>query len=205
MMNPPPADAATTMDDSSAPPDDATTSAPDATSPGTDAANPPADASAGDSSTMSSGANLITNGDFSQGTTMWGIVSGTAGTLMASANELCVPLTGGSPQLGWPEPSGTQGPALTGEASYTLSYAVRAASANATVDVKVGHSVSPYDTDFDTANTASMTDAVTTTLKTYTHTFTVPEAGDTSAGLAFTINSATNQNVCFQAVSLVAN
>jgi hypothetical protein len=147
----------------------------------------------------SAGTNLVTNGDFSQGTTLWGIVNGSA-MIAAANNELCVTVAANmGVTLGWPENSTDPPLMLPMSASYTFSYKARASMASVTVDAKVGHSVSPYTADFETAN-----DGVTTSLQPFTHPFTAT-AGDTSTGIAFAFTSTVAQQVCFQSVSLVQN
>jgi hypothetical protein len=158
----------------------------------------------GGGDTASPSTNLITNGNFASGTAMWGTVSGSA-TLGATGGQLC--LTGITPnvQLAWPQPSGTAGPALVGGASYTFSY-MAMATVPLTIDAKVGETNSPYTADFETTTG----DAVTATLTPFTHTFTEGAAGDTSAGLAFTVPQTGSvptgeTKVCFANVSLVQN
>jgi hypothetical protein len=148
---------------------------------------------------MGGATNLITNGDFSQGMTLWNTVNGTQ-TITVTNGELCVDSPAGTVvTLAWPQNS--TGPALTlsMSASYTFSYKARATSMNVTVDAKVGHTASPYTADFETAS-----DAVTTSEQPFTHTFT-PAQDDSSTGLAFMFTSTNAQSVCFQAVSLVQN
>ena len=146
------------------------------------------------------GTNLVTDGDFSQpNSPLWAIVVGTA-PIAVSNGELCVMLPANAQvTLGWPEPAATQGPPLTAGTSYTFTYKARATQP-LIADAKVGLSMMPYTADFD-----AKTEAVTTALQTFTHTFTAPQA-DASAGIAFTfpMSGATNQ-VCFQAVGLFAN
>src|SRR5580704_8206933 len=55
--------------------------------------------------------NLITNGNFSSGTMMWGTVSGSA-TLAVTGGQLCLTSITPNVILAWPQPSGTAGPAL---------------------------------------------------------------------------------------------
>jgi hypothetical protein len=181
--------------------DDASTGSGDSsTSSGNDGSSSGQEASTSSDGTTGSGTNLITNGDFSQGTTLWGIVVGSA-PIAVNGNELCINAPMGSGvTLGWPQNSTMPPLVLTASTSYTFSYKARAASAPVTVDAKVGNSQPPnYTADFETAN-----DMVTTTLSPFTHTFTAT-TGDTSTGIAFAFTSSIAQNVCFQAVSLVQN
>lgn len=132
---------------------------------------------------------------------MWQTQNGTA-TLGGTGGQLCVMGITTNVQLTWP--AAGSGATLTGGASYTFSYSALA-TVGLTVDAKVGQTVSPYTADFESA-----TDAVPTTLQAFTHTFNEPAAGDTSAGVAFTIPQTGNvpageTQVCFENVSLVQN
>lgn len=151
-----------------------------------------------DATTPPVGTNLIVNGDFSQGTTGWGIVSGSAPIgLMGSA--LCVTAPTSQVTLAWPQSTAITPPVLSMAASYTFTYQAMASLSGLSVDAKVGHTTSPYTADFE-----ATADAVTTSEQTFTHTF-MPGQDDSSTGLAFTFTSPMAQNVCFQAVSLVPN
>jgi hypothetical protein len=151
-----------------------------------------------------SNGNLITNGDFSNGSTDWQTQDG-SGTINVSGGQLCVTGINTSVLLTWPV--GGNGAALTGGASYTFTYSAMA-TVPLTVDAKVGETNSPYTADFDTP---SGSDAVTTSFMTFTHMFTESSSGDTSAGVAFTLaQGPTNvpsgeTQVCFQNISLVQN
>jgi hypothetical protein len=163
----------------------------------------PPTSEAGGNDTGSTSTNLITNGNFSNGTTDWTLQNG-AGTAAVASGQLCVTGITSSVLLTWPT-TGVPGAALTAGASYTFSY-MAMATVPLTVDAKVGETNTPYNADFDT--TAGM-DAVTTTLTTFTHTFT-EGPGDTSAGIAFTIPQggsvpAGETMVCFANVSLAQN
>jgi hypothetical protein len=165
-----------------------------------------------DSTASSSGAgetslgpgNLVTNGDFSQGTNLWGIVSG-AGTPTATGGSLCVTVSAsGLAILGWPEPQGTPGPPLVPGATYMFTYMAQATPPIA-IDAKVGHSMSPYTADFETPTGG---DPVTTGYTTFTHMFNAPTSpAETSAGIAFQIPSSGSttgaEQVCFKNVNLV--
>jgi hypothetical protein len=150
--------------------------------------------------------NLITNGNFSSGTTNWTLQNGAGSAAVAAGSgQLCITGITSSVLLTWPT-TGVPGAALTGGASYTFSY-MAMATVPLTVDAKVGETNSPYTADFETATGM---DAVTATLSPFTHTFTEPAAGDTSAGIAFTIPQTGNvpageTTVCFANVSLVQN
>jgi hypothetical protein len=159
---------------------------------------------AGGNDTGSPSTNLITNGNFSNGTTDWTLQNG-AGTAAVASGQLCITGITSSVLLTWPT-TGVPGAALTAGASYTFSY-MAMATVPLTVDAKVGETNSPYNPDYDTPTGS---DAVTTTLSPFTHTFTEPAAGDTSAGIAFTIPQGGTvpggeTQVCFANVSLVQN
>lgn len=174
--------------------------APDSGSPPSDdGGSSVTDAPAADESTPTPGTNLITNGDFSQGQTLWGLVSGSA-PIAVNNGELCVTLSANSGvTLAWPQQATMPAPVLSMSASYTFSYKARASQMPVTVDAKVGHTESPFTADFETGN-----DGVTTSLQTFTHMFTPPQ-DDSSTGLAFSFSSPVMQDVCFQSVSLVQN
>lgn len=152
------------------------------------------------------GTNLVTNGDFSQGSSEWSIVSGT-GQVTAMGGQLCVSVAAmQSATLGWPEPQGTPGPPLVAGASYTFAYSAEAMPAIA-IDAKVGHTAYPYGADFETPAGG---DAVPSTWMQFSHTFTAPtQPAEDSAGIAFQLpdtgNAATAIQVCFENVSLVQN
>jgi hypothetical protein len=143
--------------------------------------------------------NLITNADFSQGTTDWGVVYMTAGmvTLVTDAGPYALCLVAPANQtsgLAW-----LRGAPLTCS-SYVFSYSARASQASVDVTATVGHSTPPYTQDY--SNSAAP-DNVTTSWTTYTH---LPvDGGDMSAGLSFEFYSTVAQEVCFEAVSLTPN
>jgi hypothetical protein len=88
--------------------------------------------------------NLITNGDFADGTAKWAIVSGTAKESIV-AGYLCVAVAAANDTativLGWPEPAGSAGVPLSATGSYTFSYTAYATKASVTVAATVGDSV----------------------------------------------------------------
>ncbi len=146
------------------------------------------------------GTNLVTDGDFSQPSSpLWAVVAG-AGTVTVTNGELCVSVAaGGQATLGWPQPAGSPGAVVAPGTSYTFSYKARATQP-LSVDAKVGQSNPPYAADFESAN-----EPVTTSVQTLTHTFTTSQ-GDSSTGIAFAFMAGSSANqVCFQAVALVAN
>jgi cobalamin biosynthesis Mg chelatase CobN len=163
--------------------------------------------SSSSSASTSTGNNLIVNGDFSQGTAMWGIVYG-SGTINVTGGELCATLSANQKAvLAWPQPAGTAGVSLGASVSYTLSYSARVQAGQGTpapvgVDAKVGQTAPPNTADFETQ--ASSPDNVTPSSQTFTHTFT-PAMADSSAGVAFTFQPTVAEDVCFQNVQLVQN
>jgi hypothetical protein len=141
--------------------------------------------------------NLVTNGDFSQGNAAWGISSGTA-TIGVTNGELCVSAGSGSIVLGWPQAPATA-LMLTSGSSYEFSYGARTMQGNLMVEAKVANSMSS--TNYMPVDSDSM-DAVTSTAKTFTHSFT-PSTTDPSAGIAFIFSLGNGQQACFTNVSLI--
>jgi hypothetical protein len=163
-------------------------------SKGTDASHPNAD---------SGPTNLITAGNFPDGTTLWAITLG-MGTLVVDGGKGCVTLSATpveSSTLGWPAPPGTAGLTLSPSTSYTFSYSATAAVA-ITIPSKVGGTSAPYTALVE----ISPGDLIQTSLTTFTHSFSTPSssATDMSIGIAFVFPAVTN-TICFQDVSLVAN
>jgi hypothetical protein len=154
----------------------------------TDAFAPEADADA-----TALGPNLIENGNFAEGGTLWSVVTGQGMIVDGGTGELCV----WSPAaqmttLGW----GPPGVALFSANSYQFSYVAMATQEPVIVDAKVGHSSAPFGADFDSPN-----DGVTISWQPFVHTFS-PPGNDSSAGLSFAFTSAVAQEVCFQNVIL---
>jgi hypothetical protein len=149
-------------------------------------------------SPVASGMNLVTNGDFSQGTMFWSLVSGN-GMVAANGGELCVTVTANSSvTLGWPEGMGAQPANLTAGA-YTFAYDSRSTVQGATIDAKIGQSMAPYNADFE-----SHTDPTSMMSQTTTHQFTAMMA-DPSAGIAFAFQLSQAGDVCFKNVTLFKN
>jgi hypothetical protein len=161
--------------------------------------------SSDDSSAPPPPTNLIRNGNFAQGTTDWAIRSGTA-TAAIVAGDLCVAVTGANDTttivLGWPEPPGSAGAALSATGFYAFSYTAHATEADVTINAIVGDSVGPnyLPVDFE-----SKPELVTTTATTFTYPFTPAHGADASAGISFSFVSKVAQSVCFANVSLVEN
>jgi len=204
------------LDASSAPPD--ATTMDDSSNPSSDGGSIP-DATQGMDATQSMDSsglvNVVTNGDFSMGTTggmtpYWSIVSGN-GTLMANNGMGCVSVGANqTATLGWPEAPATTGTPIVAADSYTLEYtAFTMTGGNVSIDAKVGQTSGQYLSDFETGGGTMNPDPVTPTATPFTHTFNPENGDDPSAGIAFmipqtgTVTAATI--VCFQNVSLIQN
>jgi hypothetical protein len=148
-----------------------------------------------------SGENLVTNGDFSMGEMFWKVDASSITHSVVDGAE-CLMFSGGAASffLGWPDPV-ANALSLKGGTTYKLTY--RASSTgplSVKVEAKVGKAVDPFTDDL-----PLVTDAVGTSLQTFTHTFT-PTSNDTQAGVAFKVTpgSTTSQmtTVCFDDVVL---
>jgi len=153
------------------------------------------------SSGGASGANLLANGDFSNGDADWSSDAPTLSHSTATGAYCTTVPSGQVVNIGWPNP-----PAvalnLPAGSSYTLSYqASSSGPLGVTVSGKVGLSISPYTADFQGSNN---TPGVS--MQTYTASFSISNA-DTMAGVALTVTAAVaagqTSNVCFDNVSLV--
>jgi hypothetical protein len=133
------------------------------------------------------GDNLIANGDFSAGSTNWHTEMGTGNV---NNGAYCVSSPATTTLVGWSAPAGST---LSLSGGYKLSFQ---ASGSGTVHVKVGMAVDPFGPDFE-AN-----DGVSSSLQTFTHTFT---ANDGNAGLAFSFMNAGTSTVCLDNVTLTTN
>ena len=158
---------------------------------------------AGGTGGASPGANIIANGDFSNGLTGWGLTvdAGTLAGQMISNGQLCMTLgTYTTVTLGFPgDLSGAF--ALTGGMSYQISYQASTTVSVGKLEVKLGSDLPPYTqteflTDADVPGSAPLT---------FTHQFSVATT-DPQAGLAFNIVSgpSISTTVCVSNVSLVA-
>jgi hypothetical protein len=136
------------------------------------------------------GANLIANGDLSDGATNWHTEMGTGNV---NGGAYCV-TNPGAALVGWSSPAGMP-LSLSGGTSYRLSFQ---ASGAGTVHTKVGLAVTPYTADFEG------NDSVGSSLQTFTHTF-MPTATDSNAGIAFTFMNAGSATVCIDNVTLAPN
>ena len=157
--------------------------------------------SGGASGGGASGENLVTNGDFSMGEMFWKVDLSSISHSVVDGAE-CLKFSGGAASffLGWPDPV-SNALSLKGATTYKLSY--RASSTgplSVKVEAKVGKAVDPFTDDL-----PLVTDAVGTSLQTFTHTFTTT-SNDAQAGVAFKVTpgSMTSQmtTVCFDDVIL---
>jgi hypothetical protein len=156
-----------------------------------------------------SGPNLIKDGTFQSFDTYWNAIlqDGESGTYTRppTASAVCVTNTSTSSSLyyelsftiGYPNVA-TDTFVIEAGATYTLTYTV-SATYPISLEVKIGHSVSPWTQVF-----AVATDLPSTSYTTFSHQFT-SSAGDTSAGLAFNAVVDLNGRMCFQQVSLTKN
>ena len=144
------------------------------------------------------GENLITNGDFSDGSTNWQITQADIGvTFGMSAGSYCVSLPSYSEAyFGWG--NSLTSVAIAASYGYTFSYTVSSSDSLYSFQAKIGHTVTPYTVVYSTT-----TDSPGPTPSTFTHNFT-PASSDTSAGIAFYLYAySTGATVCFDDVSLV--
>ncbi len=122
------------------------------------------------------------------------------GTFSTADGRLCATLTndtsGAVATIGWPT-SGAPGVLLPAGDTFQLSFLASATTSLLTFLDKVGGTVSPYATDFETTD-----DAPATTTQEFTHVFV--SAGESSAGIAFVFSAATTAatTVCISNVSL---
>ncbi len=151
---------------------------------------------------------MVVGGDFSDDGYAWHLLVGFDATFSFMGSEGCVTLNsladGG---IGWPSVGSITPPSptpvnLASGASYTFSYTARALGAyTVSVQAKVGHSMSPYNPDFQNNDAWSAWPR-----SIFVHTFMAgTDGGDPSAGLSFFLTGLPNETVCFSNVSLVAN
>jgi len=150
----------------------------------------------------SGGPNLLGNGDFAMGDMMWSVDNSSV-SHQATNGQFCLMLSANTPSfhLGWPATAAQAIKLMPG--MYRLSYkASSTGPLNVSVQPKVGLAVDPYTADFPTG--AAVTDPVSMTAQTFTHTFTTSMT-DAQAGVAFTIAPGNNggmTTVCFDDVAL---
>ncbi|HSY22787.1 MAG TPA: carbohydrate binding domain-containing protein [Polyangiaceae bacterium] len=144
--------------------------------------------------------NLITNGDFAEGTTSWGVTDGT-GTLSVVGGQLCVAVTANEQvTVGWPEGDDAFGAALAAGQSYTFSYSVQTTTATGvTVTAKV------RDKGMNNTPLVQAADPATNALEVETLTFTLGTTDDASAEISFMFTSSVAQSICLANVSLSQN
>ena len=145
------------------------------------------------------GTNLVTNGDFSNGSTGWGLpaMMGQV-TQVVTAGQFCVTVQQlSSATIGYP--SGTVPPfQIDGGRTYTFSYQATS-TGNLTIESKVGQTQTPYDA----TGSDFMNESVTGSLQTITHTF-MRGSTDPSMGVAFNVSGGP-VTFCIDNVSLTAN
>ncbi|MFE4605037.1 right-handed parallel beta-helix repeat-containing protein [Kitasatospora indigofera] len=153
--------------------------------------------------TNPTGANLIGNGEFDNGTAGWwswfdssasGSISTVGGAGLSGANSLKVSIGNGS-SADWTAQAGQTVPGLTAGTTYTLKFTARADAAR-TITVSAQQEASPYATYLSSAATLS------TTAQTFTRTFTASASG--SAYVKFNVGGS-NAAVYVDAVSLTAS
>jgi hypothetical protein len=144
--------------------------------------------------------NLVSNGDFSNGETGWGIPA-MMGSLShaVTGGAFCVTLsTVGSATIGYP--AGATPPIqINGGASYRFSYQAMISSGSATFEAKVGQTMPPYDA----TGSDWPGEPVGGSLQTFTHTFT-RASSDSMMGVAFNVTGGPAM-VCVDNVTLAPN
>jgi hypothetical protein len=143
------------------------------------------------------GTNLIMNGDFSNGSTSWGIPA-MVGTVNQSVTngQFCVSVVG-TATIGYPS-GGTAPFQITGGTPYTFSYQA-SSTGNLTIEAKVGQIQTPYDA----TGSDWMNEPVLSSLQPFTHTFTRGST-DSMMGIAFNLSGGPGM-FCLDNVSLTAN
>jgi hypothetical protein len=150
----------------------------------------------------SPGANLITNGDFSDSTSpgtavMWLVSQGSPSTTVGNGQFCMMVGPGQFPVLGWPADA-TSAAQLSVGTTYVFSYSASASTSLQQFVVKVGQAVQPYAADF------TATDTLTPSSQRFSHSF-VPAMPDATAGVAFEVTAGGQaSNVCISNVTLVA-
>jgi hypothetical protein len=147
------------------------------------------------------GTNLVTNGDFSNGETGWGIPSMMGSVSHAVTNgAFCVTLSSAAASVTVGYPAGATAPLqITGGTSYRFSYQASVSASNTTFEAKVGQTQMPYDA----TGSDWPTEPVSATLQPFTHTF-MRSASDSSMGVAFNLMGGPS-TVCIDNVSLAPN
>jgi hypothetical protein len=145
------------------------------------------------------GENLVENGDFDDGETLWTFEPAPA-SYSISNGALCVSIGAGeSVSLGWPSNT-SHAFALSAGQSYTFSYVASSSGPlGVSVTSKIGHALPPYTTHFEQGT------SVSSTPQSYSHAFDVVNA-DAGAGLVFSMTGAEGEGtttVCFDDVSVL--
>jgi hypothetical protein len=145
------------------------------------------------------GANIIVNGDFSNGETGWGLPAMLGTVSHAVTNgAFCVTLgSASSATVGYPSGGASPFPINSG-ISYRFSYQA-SVSGTMTFEAKVGQTLTPYDA----TGSDWMNEPVGTTLQTFTHTFS-RAATDNSMGVAFNLMGGPG-TACVDNVTLTTN
>lgn len=145
------------------------------------------------------GTNLVMNGDFSNGSTGWGLpaMMGQV-TQMVTAGQFCVMVQQlSSATIGYPS-GGVPPFQIDGGKTYTFSYQATS-TGNLTIESKVGQTQIPYDA----TGSDFMNESVTGSLQTITHTF-MRGSTDASMGVAFNVTGGPG-TFCVDNVSITAN
>jgi hypothetical protein len=152
--------------------------------------------SGGRAGSSGQGANLIANGDFSQGDSNWLLTyHNTTGALLSTSNEYCIQPSDYalSITLGWPK-SPTAGITLEPGASYSFSYSAKSIFA-LTITAKIGEVVTPYKA------AVAADDIVDSSMPVFVHRFTAPSSL-TAVGVAFDAKIGGDNFLCIYDVSL---
>jgi hypothetical protein len=146
---------------------------------------------------------LITNTSFDAGATGWSFTPQAAGygtaTTNVSGGQFCATLTGDNSgavaTIGWPA-ANASGISLPAGTMFEFSFEASSSQSLQSFLDKVGGAVT------DSTDFQSTTDVVTSTMQSFTHTFT--SGGDSDAGVAFVFSSSTTvaTTVCIANVKL---
>jgi uncharacterized repeat protein (TIGR02543 family) len=130
-------------------------------------------------SVIATSTNLLQNGDFSSGATSWnfGVYGGAATGAVVGGEYVTTPTTAGTQSWHFQLTQGNL--TLEQDKTYTLSFQARADSAR-TVEANVGMSADPY-----TSYMGGFDVSLTTTMQTFTKTFTMTGATTTTARVEF--------------------
>jgi len=145
------------------------------------------------------GTNLVVNGDFSNGSTGWGLPA-MMGQVTQNVNggQFCVTVALGSATIGYPSGAASPFP-ITGGVPYTFSYQA-SSTGNLMIESKVGDINPPA---YDATGSDFMNEQVGASLQTITHTFTRGPT-DSTMGVAFNLSGGPG-TFCLDNVSVTAN